>query len=46
MQAKYIGIIIIALLVGVGGYFLLRGGYQTQVPAPTPKETAIPGKQT
>lgn len=41
MQSKYIGIIIV-VLVGVGGYFLLRGGYQAPTPAPTPAPTATP----
>lgn len=50
MQSKYIGITIIVLLAVVGGYFLLRGSYQTPTPNPvqtqeqtaTPKETAKP----
>lgn len=45
MRSKYIAIIIV-LLVGVGGYFLLKGGYQASAPtapAPTtPTEKAAP----
>lgn len=42
MQSKYTGIIIVVLLVMVGGYFLLRGSYQTPIPTPTP--TVAPEK--
>ena len=36
MRTKYVGIIIVGLLVVVGGYFLLRGGYQAPASAPDP----------
>lgn len=42
MQSKYIGIAIIVLLVAVGGYLLLRGGYQAPTPVPTPTPTVAP----
>ena len=37
MQGKTIGIIVVVLVVIVGGYFLLRGGYQA--PTVTPEKT-------
>lgn len=44
MQSKIIGIIIIVLVAIVGGYFLLRGGYQAPAPTPTPASTVAPEK--
>lgn len=46
MQSKTIGIAIVALVVVVGGYFLLRGGYQAPVPTPAeiPAEISQPTK--
>lgn len=38
---KIIGIIIVVLLA-VGGYFLLRGSYQTPTLVPTPTSTVVP----
>ena len=40
---KIILIIVIVILVGIGGYFLLRGGYQAPVSAPTPAPGVAPG---
>ena len=37
-------IVIIVLLVGVGGYFLLRGGYQTPTSTPSPTSEAVEEK--
>ena len=41
MQSKYIGIIIIVLLAVVGGYFLLRGSYQTPTEAPPTTQASV-----
>lgn len=42
---KIILIVVIILLVGIGGYFFLKGGYQTPTPtsAPTSSPTPAPG---
>lgn len=48
MKFKYVGIIIVVLLTVIGGYFFLRGDYQTpgpvetQAPIATSEETAKP----
>jgi nitrite reductase (NO-forming) len=39
MKGKTIGIIIVVLAVIVGGYFLLKGSYETPTPTPTPTVT-------
>lgn len=42
MQGKTIGIIVVALLLAVGGYFLMfKGGYQTSTPVSTPAEKTL-----
>ncbi|MEK9170721.1 MAG: cupredoxin domain-containing protein [Patescibacteria group bacterium] len=51
MQSKYIGIFIVISLAAVGGYFLLRGNYQSPTsgpskPAEIPPTTQTPVSQT
>jgi len=44
MQGKTIGIIVIVLVVIVGGYFLLKGSYQSPTPTPISAPTVTPEK--
>lgn len=41
---KTILIIVIVLILGIGGYFLLRGGYQAPTQSPTPAPGITPGE--